>query len=131
MNNIMVHVREAAERGEANSQFNLGIFYDNGLDDNGHAVPNNRREAIKWLRKAAQQGLTRAQCKLAEILAEESASEQAYAWFLVARENSDGGNGQSAQAGLKRMAARLSPEQIARATKLARGWVSRIGKRPL
>ena len=131
MNNIMFHVRAAAERGEANSQFNLGVFYDNGLDDNGHAARRNRREAIKWLRKAAQQGLTRAQCKLAEIYAEESAPDQAYAWFFVAGENSDGGNGQSAQAGLKRMAARLSPEQIDRATRRARGWAARIAKHPL
>jgi TPR repeat protein len=78
MDHIINHMRLAAEGGEAIAQFNLGIVYNNGLDDNGHDADRNRREAIKWLRKAAQQGLARAQSKLAEIYAEVSDVEPAY-----------------------------------------------------
>src|ERR1051325_1884522 len=59
----------AAEAGDAGSQYNLGILYDNGLDDNGYAVTGNRRQAVKWLLAAAEQGLPRAQVKLAGVYA--------------------------------------------------------------
>ena len=62
----------AAEAGNASSQYNLGILYDNGLDDNGYAVVGNRHQAVKWLLAAAEQGLPRAQVKLAEIYADAS-----------------------------------------------------------
>ena len=51
-----------AEKGDANSQFNLGVLHDNRLDDNNHPTGGNRVGAIKWLRRAAQQGLPRAAC---------------------------------------------------------------------
>src|SRR5712692_8886791 len=60
---------QAAEGGDARSQYNLGILYDNGLDDNGYAVAGNRPQAVKWLLAAAEQGLPRAQVKLAEVYA--------------------------------------------------------------
>jgi TPR repeat protein len=60
---------EAAEAGDAASQCNLGILYDNGIDDSGHVVGGDRLEAAKWLLAAAEQGLPRAQVKLAEIYA--------------------------------------------------------------
>jgi len=57
---------QAAEAGDAAAQCNLGILYGNGLDDNGHAVEANRPQAVRWLLAAAEQGLPRAQAKLAE-----------------------------------------------------------------
>jgi hypothetical protein len=38
---------QAAERGDAGSQCNLGILYGSELDDNGYAVPGNRAEAVR------------------------------------------------------------------------------------
>jgi TPR repeat protein len=32
------HLLQAAERGDAEAQFNLGIMYENGLDDSRYAV---------------------------------------------------------------------------------------------
>ena len=61
---------EAAEAGDAGSQCNLGILYDNGVDDNGYAVEGNRPQAVRWLLAAAEQGLPRAQIKLAEVYAD-------------------------------------------------------------
>jgi TPR repeat protein len=44
-------VRPLAERGDANAQYNLGVFYDNGL-----GVPQDRIRAYMWLDLAAMQG---------------------------------------------------------------------------
>jgi len=75
----------AAESGDAAAQFNLGVLYDSRLDDNGYAIEGNRAEAMKWLLAAAEQGLPRAQSKLAEMYASGRATPEdliyACAWF--------------------------------------------------
>jgi hypothetical protein len=43
--------KEAAENGEAWAQLKLGITYDTG-----DGVPEDHKEAVKWFKKAAQQG---------------------------------------------------------------------------
>tara|TARA_B100000809_G_scaffold144074_1_gene141637 strand:+ start:42 stop:566 length:525 start_codon:yes stop_codon:yes gene_type:complete len=42
---------KAAEQGDAVAQFSLGVMYYKG-----HGVPENDAEAVKWYRKAAEQG---------------------------------------------------------------------------
>src|SRR5207344_1352494 len=44
-------IRPVAEQGNANAQYNLGVFYDNGL-----GVPQDRVRAYMWLNLAAMQG---------------------------------------------------------------------------
>ena len=44
--------RLAAEQGDADAQYNLGVMYDNG-----QGVPQDYAEAVKWYRLAAEQGL--------------------------------------------------------------------------
>jgi TPR repeat protein len=44
-------IRPQAEQGNADAQYNLGLFYDNGL-----GVPQNRVRAYMWLSLAAAQG---------------------------------------------------------------------------
>jgi len=129
MNSFLHHLRTAAEGGAASAQFNLGVLYDNALDDNGHGVEVNRQEAIKWLLKAAQQGLARAQAKLADIYSEQSDLKQAYAWFLVAAENSDGANRQRSRDRIVHIAPKLTEEQIDHAKKFARRFAAEI-RRP-
>ena len=51
--------RLAAEQGDADSQFNLGIMYDNG-----RGVPRDYTEAAGWYRKAAGQGHAGAELNL-------------------------------------------------------------------
>ena len=46
-------VRPLAEQGDANAQYNLGVFYDKG-------VPQDRISAYMWLSLAAMQGRERA-----------------------------------------------------------------------
>lgn len=131
MSNLMDHVRLTAEAGDATAQFNLGVLCGNGLDDNGRAVTGNRSEAISWLRKSANQGLSRAQCKLAESYAEGESQadlERACAWFLVAMDNADGGGRQKAHDGHEKIVKKLSAEQIARAQDRSQAWTKKIRK---
>src|ERR1700741_3944007 len=65
----MRHLRLAAGSGGAAAQFNLGVLFDRRLGDNGYAIEGNRAESLKWLLAAAEQGLPRAQSRLAEVYA--------------------------------------------------------------
>jgi len=126
MNNLMSHIRAEAERGDANAQFNFGIFCDNGLDDNGHAVTRDRTEALKWLLKAANQGLGRAQCKLGDIYLEELDLKLAYAWYLVATANPAGINVDRLRTIMARIAPKLTEEEIERAGTRSRALMAKI-----
>jgi uncharacterized protein len=44
-------IRPLAEQGDANAQYNLGVFYDNGL-----GVPQDKVRAYMWLNLSAAQG---------------------------------------------------------------------------
>jgi TPR repeat protein len=122
---------KAAEEGDANSQYNLGILYGSGLDDNGYAVEVDRPQTVRWLLAAAEQGLPRAQVKLAEVYAEgpDIAGSHATAcgWFLLAAMGLRGIHRHRAQSGYRRIAAHLTPAQIAKARRFARDWAP---KRP-
>lgn len=43
--------QDAAEQGDADAQFNLGVCYDKG-----QGVPRDDAEALKWICRAAEQG---------------------------------------------------------------------------
>jgi TPR repeat protein len=122
----MRHLRLAAESGEAAAQFNLGILCDSRLDDNGYAVEGNRVEAIKWLLAAAEQGLPRAQSKLAELYAGGPNASRNYvnacAWYLLAATSCRGIHRDQARSGYERIASHLTPAQLVKAKRLARLW---------
>ena len=119
---------EAAEGGDAGAQCNLRILSGNGLDDNGHAVEANWPQAVRWLLAAAEQGLSRAQVKLAEVYAERpdvsGSHASACGWFLLAAMglrviHLDLNR---ARSGYERIASHLNPVQIATARRFARDW---------
>ncbi len=122
----MKRLQIAAEKGNAISQFNLGVLYDNRLDDNGHPIGGNRAQALKWLQMAANQGMARAQIKLAEVYSDGAQvvgdDAKACFWFLLAAGASNGIHRLNAQSGYDRVAAHLTKAEIARTTKLAQGW---------
>jgi TPR repeat protein len=117
---------QAAEGGDARSQYNLGILYGNGLDDNGYAVEVNRPQTVKWLLAAAEQGFSRAQVDLAEVYAEgpdmSGSHTTACGWFLVAAKGLRGIYRHRARTGYERVAAHLTPGQVAEARRFARDW---------
>lgn len=55
--------RKAAEQGNPDAQYNVGMMYLRG-----EGVAGNRQEAIKWIGKAAEQGYKRAQDTLEELV---------------------------------------------------------------
>jgi len=120
------HLLQAAERGDAEAQFNLGIMYENGLDDSRYVVEGSRPEALRWLLAAAEQGLPRAQIKLAEIYAEEpdnvGSSVRACGWYLLASTSLRGAQLQKAQSGYERASLHLTPAQITKARHFAQSW---------
>ena len=124
---------QAAEAGDARAQCNLGILYDNGLDDNGHAVEGNRPQAVRWLLAAAEQGLPRAQVKLAEVYADgpdiSGSHATACGWFLLAALGSRGIHLHRARSGYERIAPHLTPAQIGQAKRFARDWTPKPPKK--
>ena len=54
--------QSAADQGNADAQFSLGLMYANG-----RGVAKSSSEAMKWYRLAADQGNVRAQKKLKEL----------------------------------------------------------------
>ena len=125
------HLLEAAERGDAEAQFNLGIIYENGLNDSRYATEGNRPEAVRWILAAAEQGLPRAQIKLAEMYAGEpdmpGSSIRACGWILLATASLRGAHLQSAQSAYQRACIRLTPAEIEQARSFAQ---SRRTRRP-
>ena len=61
----IAELRVEAEQGNAFAQFILGNAYDKG-----EGVAQDRREAVRWFRKAAEQGDANAQYSLARIMHE-------------------------------------------------------------
>jgi diguanylate cyclase (GGDEF)-like protein len=55
----LAQITKQAEEGDADAQFLLGAFYDEGF-----GVAQNYRESIRWFRKAAAQGHAAAQCSI-------------------------------------------------------------------
>jgi TPR repeat protein len=121
---------QAAEAGDAGAQCNLGILYDNGLDDNGYAVEGNRPQAVRWLMEAADQGLPRAQIKLAEVYVGRPDISGSHAaacgWFLLAARGLRGIHLHQARSGYARIASHLTPTQIAEARRFARDWTPNL-----
>src|SRR5437868_12719434 len=110
---MMKHLLEAAEGGDAESQFNLGIIYENGLNDSRYAVEGSRPQAMKWFLAAADRGLPRAQLKLAEMHAAEpdipESSVTACGWYLLAMTSL---HGAPSPEGSIRLPARLLPLDV-------------------
>ncbi|HVH74957.1 MAG TPA: hypothetical protein VM755_08570 [Stellaceae bacterium] len=136
MQDLKKELLAAAEDGNADAQFNLGVMLENGVDDNGYAIEGSkaeavRAEALKWLLSAAEQGLPRAQLQLAEAYAAGGEAPEDYAkaggWFLVAMTRLSGVHRHRAQSGYERVRARLTAAQITKATHFAQIWKLKKG----
>jgi len=85
-NEAFTYCSEAAELGDTNAQYNLGLMYAHG-----DGVPQDYAEAVKWYRKAAEQGHAVAQYILGVGYANGKGIQQNYAeavtWFCKAAEH--------------------------------------------
>ena len=103
-------VRQAAEQGLTEAQYNLGVMYDNG-----QGVPEDDAEAVKWFRLSAEQGNAEAQLGLGILYQQGWGVPEdyvlAYAWYNLA---SAQGNEQARDI-KDDLRTRMTPDQIARA----------------
>ena len=95
--------RKAAEQGEARAQNNLGLIYAHDaflgdfnqrtVPDPEGRVPKDYAEAIRWFRKAAEQGNAKSQFSLASKYEEGQEVPQNYAeairWYREAAEQGE------------------------------------------
>jgi TPR repeat protein len=129
----------AASKGDRDAEYNLGIMYDNRIDDhgnavdptddNGNSIPCNRTEAMKWLLRAANHGHPRAQMRLAELYAAGPDAIRNYGracqWFVVAIAGLNGIHRQRAQDGYERVRSELTTTELLAAQRRARDWERR------
>ncbi len=125
-NTLHRHLLLAAEKGDPGSQFNVGVLYNNGRQEDGAPLGDDRREAIRWLRKAARQGLPRARTKLAEVYADGFGPPRdvvmACFWFRVAATTDVGPQGLHAESRYDQIVPQLTPAQVECVQRLARNW---------
>ena len=109
--------RLAAEQGEIMAQNNLGRMYELG-----HGVPQDYAEAVKWYRLAAERGFGQAQSDLGRMYAfgygVAQDYVQAHMWFNLAAAEKE----VDAVHYRDVVAAKMTPDQIAEAQRLAREW---------
>ena len=112
-----------AERGDARAQLNLGLMYANG-----HGVPQDSAEAVKWYNRAAEQGIATAQSNLGLMYALGLGVLQnlvlAYMWFDLATMQGE----KTASEGRDLVAARMTPADVSKAQRMAREWLAIHGK---
>ena len=108
----------------AAAQSNLGVMYANG-----QGVPQDYAEAVKWYRKAAEQGDAAAQYNLGLMYANGQGVPQdyvqAYKWISIAAAHlpaSDSKRLTLAAEKRSELEARMTSAQIAEAQRFASAW---------
>jgi len=88
--------------------------------DNGEGVAKDEAEAVKWYRKAADQGFANAQFNLGYMYANGRGvvkdEVEAYKWYLLAGAQGD----EDAKKEIERIEGKLTPAQRAKGQKRAR-----------
>jgi uncharacterized protein len=106
--------RPLAEKGDAPSQFNLGLLYIDGL-----GVPQDYGTAVSWFERSAQQDYAKAQLNLGALYASGKGVKrdymQAYKWLNVCAAKGE----QKCVAQRDLVAEKLKPKQLAAAQRLA------------
>jgi len=120
----MKWLRKAAEKGHAAAQYSLGVMYDHA-----QGVPQDYAKAVTWYRKAAEQGDREAQNNLgARYVNGQGVPRdyvQALKWYYLAASRfspSEAKDRETAIMNRDRVAAKMTPAQIAEAQRLAREW---------
>jgi len=112
-------LRQAAEQGDAEAQYDLAyLYYKSGSDPTISGVIHSDKLAAQWYRKAAQQGHGRAQYNMAVLHLHGHGVErdpvEAYAWLL---QSADSGH-EPSQDLIKELNAILNHKQIDQAKNL-------------
>ena len=114
-------IRQEAEQGYAEAQFNLGVMYAKG-----EGVPEDYQEAVRWCRMAAEQGVARAQYNLGVMYQNGKGVLEdyvkAYAWMNLAGAQGD----EKAPKGKDWLREKMTTEQVAEAQRLSGELYKRI-----
>ncbi|MFN3669948.1 MAG: hypothetical protein ACK4VY_11605 [Brevundimonas sp.] len=83
-------VRRAADGGDARGMYNYGMYLYEGVGG-----PENRSEALVWLKRSAERGVVDGQYNVAQLYETGDAGNrpdltEAYAWYLIAARAGDG-----------------------------------------
>jgi len=116
--------KRLADIGSVDAQYNLALMYYNG-----EGVPQDHKEAIKWFRKAAEQGDADAQRYIGVLYKDGDKGLiqdyiRAHVWFNIAAANGD-------EEGRKlrdTLAKEMTSDQLAEAQKMASEMVEAIPK---
>lgn len=108
-----------ARQGEARAQFSIALLYLRG-----QGVAQDTAVAIRWLRKAANRGDGEARLVLGDLYMKGPPQDyvKSYMWLTLALANVRGRQRHFALRLRKQVAQRMTPNQIARAKKLAQDW---------
>jgi TPR repeat protein len=108
-------VQAAAEQGDAESQFSLGMDYDAGIN-----IAKDAKEAFKWYLLAADQGHSLAQNTIGGMYMEGRgvAADKVRAYMWLSLTDAPPFPGED----LTTLAATMTSEQVAQAKKLANDW---------
>ena len=107
-----------ANAGDAQAQLDLAHTYLKGKQS-----PEDEELALNFLEKAANQGLPRAQFEMAEHIERQGASadySKAYMWYTLAQR----GGEKHSEKPLKKLTARMTPEQLQAGQTLVDNWKS-------
>lgn len=112
------YFERAAELGSAEAQYNLGIFYRDGI-----GLEKSLEKAMHWLEQCAQQDFPAAQAELSVCLMNEDNPEQsniqAMKWALLAKKN----NEPRAEKIIEILENHMTREEIAEAQKLTKSLI--------
>ncbi len=112
--------RALAEKGDAPSQFNLGLLYVDGL-----GVPQDYTQASKWFERSAQQDYEKAQLNLGAMYGSGRGVKrdyvQAYKWLNVCAAKGD----QKCVAQRDLVGQKLKPKHLAEAQRLSSQFTPR------
>ena len=113
--------RRAAEQGDAEAQFNLGLMYARG-----EGIAEDDAEAAKWCRRAAEQGFAPAQLSLGIMYYQGRGVPQnylrAHVWMNLGASRSAGDEREQAVKVRDLVAKLLSKSELGRAQRMAEEW---------
>jgi len=125
---------QSRRSGRRTGPMHLGILYDNGLDDKRISRRGQPAAGRAMAVAAAEQGLPRAQVKLAEVYADgpdiSGRHATACGWFLLAAMGLRGIHLHKARSEYQRVASHLTPAQIVEARRFACDWTPKRSNEP-
>ena len=102
---------------DAVTQFFIGLIYDNG-----EGVPENNAEAMKWFRKAAEQGHADAQSYLGLMYTEYTGVPEDYVKTYMCLSLASAQGDKGAARNLDIIKRQMTPEDISKTQALASEW---------